>query len=412
MSEDVREARGGSGRRGLEPEQERHQRCQPAHRDGLYRSAAACYARYGEQRGVARASEAAPRRNLGRLVGRLVQVAIAALVAVLLWRAVASLSWRELGRTIAAADLRYTLLGVALLVGRYLVWTLRWRLALRTLEHLVPLPSWLHSFFTVVGAVAANGFTPTAPVVRRPAAGAPCGRGGRARLRARIRGRAVRPGGAPDGADAERCDGGDRAGALVRASRRSLRHWLRRWSAAPSPCRTGCAASTRRASSASAAGSRAGSRAATSRARARRDGCRRSIAHAREALRVVQRLLRERWLRRAALLLGVVFVALNSLALWAFFRALGRPVDPLTAWLAVTVGVAAGGFTGTPGGVGTTEAGMVLALGAMEVGELDAAAATLLYPRAALPVVLVLGVPALVLLEARLRRRAVAEEAA
>ena len=71
---------------------------------------------------------------MARLVGRLVQVAIGGLVAVLVWRAVEALSWRELARSIATADLRFTLLGVALLVGRYLVWTLRWRLALRCLE--------------------------------------------------------------------------------------------------------------------------------------------------------------------------------------------------------------------------------------------------------------------------------------
>src|SRR6185503_12409930 len=121
----------------------------------------ACYAP-----AVSSEASPAPRKpRLGRLLRRLAQVAVAGLVAVLLWRAVEALSWRELARAIAAADLQFTLLGVALLVGRYFVWTLRWRLAQRSVEHVTPLPGWLHSFFTVVGAVAANGFTPTAPVV-------------------------------------------------------------------------------------------------------------------------------------------------------------------------------------------------------------------------------------------------------
>jgi len=352
-----------------------------------------------------------PRGNLGRLVGRLVQVAIAALVAVLVWRAVASLSWRELGRTIAAADLRYTLLGVALLVGRFLIWTLRWRLALRTLEHLVPLPSWLHSFFIVVGAVAANGFTPTAPVVggllRARHAG---GQGERAFGRVygvvlfdQVAHQTVLT---LSGAMAAialalwfgRVGLAAALAAAVVGGAVAVSYWLRGLDEARVE-RIGGWIEGRLAG-----GDVEG---------ARKEGRLQALhAHAREALRVVQRLLRDGWLRRAALLLGVVFVALNSMALWAFFRALGRPVDPLTAWLAVTVGVAAGGFTGTPGGVGTTEAGMVLALRAMDVGELDAAAATLLYRGLHYAVVLLLGLPALVLLEARLRRRAVVEEAA
>src|SRR6185503_8113211 len=133
--------------------------------------------------------------------------------------------------------------------------------------------------------------------------------------------------------------------------------------------------------------------------------------HAREALRVVQELLEEAWLRRAALLLGVAFVALNALALWSCFRALGRPVDPLAAWAAMSLGALAGGLSGTPGGIATTEAGMVVALMALEVPELEAAAATLLYRGLHYLVVLVLGLPALVLLEARLRRRLAGEEA-
>jgi len=361
-----------------------------------------------------------PKARLGRLVARLAQVAIAGLVVVVVWRAVEVLSWRELASSIAAADLRYVLLGVALLVGRYLVWTLRWRLAQRSVEHLVPLPGWLHSFFTVVGAVAANGFTPTAPVVggllrarHGQGAGGVQGAGGAGeRAFGRVYGvvlfdqvahQTVLALSAAFAAVAAALWAGRTAvaaaiAAALLAGAAVASYWLRGLDEARVERISGWL--DRRLAGGDVEG-------------ARREGRLQAIhAHGREALRVVQRLLQQRWLRRAALLLGVVFVALNSLALWAFFRALGRPVDPLTAWLAVTVGVVAGGFTGTPGGVGTTEAGMVLALAAMQVSELDAAAATLLYRGLHYLVVLALGVPALVLLEARLRRRAVVEEAA
>jgi uncharacterized protein (TIRG00374 family) len=358
-----------------------------------------------------------PRGNLGRLVARLAQIAIAALVVGVVWRAVEALSWRELASSIAAADLRYVLLGVALLVGRYLVWTLRWRLAQRSVEHLVPLPGWPHSFFTVVGAVAANGFTPTAPVVggllrARHGQGAAGAAGAGERAFGRVYGvvlfdqvahQTVLALNAAFAAVAAALWAGRTAvaaaiAAAVLAGAALAAYWLRGFDEARVERLGGWL--DRRLTGGDVEG-------------ARREGRLQAIhAHGREALRVVQRLLQQHWLRRTALLLGVVFVALNSLALWAFFRALGRPVDPLTAWLAVTVGVVAGGFTGTPGGVGTTEAGMVLALAALHVGELDAAAATLLYRGLHYLVVLALGVPALVLLEARLRRRAVAEEVA
>ncbi len=337
----------------------------------------------------------------------------------MVWRAVEALSWRELASSIAAADLRFVLLGVGLLVGRYLVWTLRWRLAQRSVEHLVPLPGWLHSFFTVVGAVAANGFTPTAPVV-----------GGLLRAR-HSRGAAGQgPGGAGERAFG-RVYGVVLFDQVAHQTVLALNAAFAAVAAALWAGRTAVAAAIAAALLAGAAVAsywlRGLDEARVERISgwldrrlaggdvedARREGRLQAIhAHGREALRVVQRLLQQRWLLCTALLLGVVFVALNSLALWAFFRALGRPVDPFTAWLAVTVGAVAGGFSGTPGGVGTTEAGMVLALAAMQVSELDAAAATLLYRGVHYLVVLAVGVPALVLLEARLRRRAAVEEVA
>ena len=334
------------------------------------------------------------------LAKRLLQLAVLALVVALLWRAVRLLSWRELGHLIASADLRWTLFGLALLVGRYLVWTLRWRLSLRCLG---PLPSVLHSFFTIVGAVAANGFTPTAPVVGGLMR-ARHGTGTSDHVFGRVYGVVLF-----DQVAHQLVVGTNATLAVVATAA-----WLGRPGIA-----AGIAAAFLIAATVTAWWFRGLDEARVERitgwleARLARRGQGTLAAvhqHASEALQVVQRLLGERWLRRMALLLGLVFVAFNALALWAMLHAIGQSTDPLTAWAAVAVGGLAGAFGGTPGGVATTEAGMVVALTVLEVPELQAAAATLLYRGLHYAVVLALGVPALVLLEARLRRRLAGEE--
>lgn len=334
------------------------------------------------------------RQRLGPILRRLVRLGVAVAVLALLWRAVRLVGWRELWHLLRAADPTWTVVGVGLLVGRYLVCTLRWRLALR---YLGPLPSAWHSFLSVVGGICANNLTPTLPVGGLVRARLDAGRGDRtfgtvygAVLFDQIAHHVVitlngcvailgaalwygRPALAAAGAAALLL-----AAALVSS-------WFRRLDGERVERITGWL-DRRRA--------------------ARGEGRLQALhEHGSAALRVVQRLLEESWLRRSALLLGLVFVALNTLAQWAFFHALGRPVDLLTVWVAVTIGVMTGYFTGTPGGVGTTEAGMVIALSAMGVPELDAAAATLLYRGLHYVVMLALGLPALVILEARVRRR-------
>jgi uncharacterized protein (TIRG00374 family) len=289
-----------------------------------------------------------------------------------------------------------------LLVGRYLVWTLRWRLALRCLG---PLPSVLHSFLTIVGAVAANGVTPTAPVV-----------GGLMR---------ARHGGGPGEQVFGRVYGVVLFDQLAHQLVVAVNGALAVAAAAVWLGRPGIAAAI-------AAGLLIAAALATSwlrrldearvaritrRLEKRLEGRERGKLHAIhehavEALQVIQRLLGERWLRRAVLLLGVVFVAFNAGALWSMLRAIGYPAAPLTAWVAVAVGSLVAAFTGSPGGVATTEAGIVITLAALEVPELQAAAGTLLYRGLHYVVVLALGVPALLLLEARLRRRSAAGGAA
>jgi uncharacterized protein (TIRG00374 family) len=334
--------------------------------------------------------EARPAR-FGRSLRWLLQLALASAAVWLIWRTLSGVSWRDLRALLAGAAPGYTALGIVLLVARFAIWSHRWRLALRFLG---PLPGVWTSFFSIVASACANAFTPTGVVV-----------GGL------LRGRHL-------------AGGGDRTfgrvygvvlfDQLAHQTVIGLTGWLAFVGLALLYHRTLLAASAAAALLVAAA---AGSYALRwlDEERIERLGAwldRRPWtgsqgvlqtlhAHGRDSLRVMRQLLRDASLRRAALLLGVVYALVQALALWALFRAIDRPADLLTAWVAVTVGVMAGGFTGTPGGVGTTEAGMVLSLRAMEVGELEALGATLLFRGLHYLVVLALGLPALVFLEAR-----------
>jgi uncharacterized membrane protein YbhN (UPF0104 family) len=80
----------------------------------------------------------------------------------------------------------------------------------------------------------------------------------------------------------------------------------------------------------------------------------------------------------AALLLGVAAWGLEGLALGVLLQGLGAPVPWPTAVAAFSAGTLAGVVSLLPGGLGTTEAGMVGLLVAQGVGHEAAVAATLL----------------------------------
>jgi uncharacterized membrane protein YbhN (UPF0104 family) len=329
------------------------------------------------------------------------QLLLIALAGWLAGRVLASVGWRDLGERLRTADPLFTALALALLVGRFVIWDLRWRLAFRVLAD--PPSPW-HSFFTLLGSASANTLTPTARLV-----------GGLLRARyisftgdhtfGHVFGVVV-------------------FDQLAHQTVLVITGWLAfagmAWVLGHQGLALGALAAL--AVAAAVAGRLMGGLVGEGRGRlaallerraaALDAGALQSVyAHGSEAVAVVRRLLGVPSLRRAALLLGIVYVLLNGMAQWALFYAIGHPIDALTVLLAVTVGVAVGAFTGTPGGVGTTEAGMVLAYVALEVPRVDAAAATVFYRGLHYLVVLALGLPALLVFEARLRRRA-REEAA
>ena len=119
-------------------------------------------------------------------------------------------------------------------------------------------------------------------------------------------------------------------------------------------------------------------------------------------MRVFLHLLRRPALHLRAALLGLLYVAFNVGAQWLVFSALGRPIDLAVAFAGISLGIAAGSLTGTPGGLGTTEAAMVAAFTLLGVDRVDAAAGTLLCRGLHYATVLGLGLPALLVLEFRL----------
>jgi uncharacterized protein (TIRG00374 family) len=338
-----------------------------------------------------------------RLLRLGVQAAVVAFALWLVGRMMGAVHWRELVDRLRAADPTFTALAVVLLVGRFVVWDLRWRLAL---ERLGDLPSAFHSFFTLLGAVCANTMMPTARVI-----------GGLLRARytsgrgehtfGRVYGvvlfdqiahqtvMAVTGWLAFAGMAFQLGMRGLAFGSLVALLMSAIlaTTWLGRWVRGDEDRFTGfIAARVRRL----AAGKR----------------IRGVVEHGREAVGVVRTLFGDSSLRRQALALGVLYMLLNSLAQWVLFRAMAQPVDLLTVLVAVTLGTAAGAFSGTPGGVGTTEAGMVLAYVALEVPQVEAAAGTLFYRGLHYLVILALGLPALLVFEGRLRQRQREEETA
>ncbi len=127
----------------------------------------------------------------------------------------------------------------------------------------------------------------------------------------------------------------------------------------------------------------------------------RFFAHGHEAVGVFVGLLRHRPVHMKAALLGTGFFLMNVLAQWCVFRSLRMDVDPAVILAGVALGNAAGMLTGTPGGLGTTEAAMVASFAAMGMDRVDAAAGTLLYRALHYVSILALGLPALAFLELR-----------
>jgi uncharacterized protein (TIRG00374 family) len=333
---------------------------------------------------------------------RLLKAAVAAITLVLTYRFVThtGFDWSRLAQRMAAAKPLYIALGTALLLARYAVWDWRFRLAARAA---VGRSSGVAlGFFVLLASAALNLITPTARVL-----------GGF--MRARYFARANRR---PFGF----LYGVVLYDQIAHHTVMSLCTWITFAATAFALGRDALGASALAALAASVAGLAVWSRRRDpsgenpivrflARRAERDEGRLQSLfAHGHEAVGVFVRLLAIVRLRYQAVLLGALYFLVNGLAQWAMFLAIGAPVDPFVAVAVVALGTAVGTLSGAPGGIGTTELAMMASFKLLGVDEVVAAAGTLLYRGLHYAAVLVVGLPALGLLE--WRAGGAAEEAA
>ena len=123
------------------------------------------------------------------------------------------------------------------------------------------------------------------------------------------------------------------------------------------------------------------------------------LATGRNLLDRLREILSDRRLQGRMAVLSAAHFLFNAGAQWLLFSALGQEVWPLAVIVAVALGTGAGFLSGTPGGVGTTEAAMIGSYVLLGIEQVDAAAATLLYRGLHYSLVLGLGLPSLIWLE-------------
>lgn len=352
----------------------------------------------------------APRRSR-RWIGHAVHWGLAIGTVALAAHLLSGIDWGDLGDRISHAAPVWIVAATLCLLGRWVVWARRWRLAACRLG---PAPGTVRMSLMVIASAALNHLTPAARVLG-------------SLLRARHLSHANgRPFGQAFGSVLF-----DQVAQQVSMTGMTI---LALAVAAWSMGRYAVAAGAAAAAAALLAGltvgwlrMRAGggqrladfARRLAERAH-RRSGQRqrggwgeragRALDGGREAVRVLRRLLGDGRLLAYSLVFGIAYAMVNAAALWAVFRSLGDDVGFAVALASVALGVAAGTLVGTPGGLGAAEAAIVGSLVALGVDRVDATAAALLYRGLHYLTVFGAGLPALALLE--LRRRKTARAAA
>lgn len=321
----------------------------------------------------------------------LLKVGISILALYFTWRLLAGLDWHELAGRLAEASWFYLGPAILFLLARWAVWDWRFRLAAREAVGLSP--GNVLGYFVLKASAALNLITPSARLI-----------GGlmRARYFARAAGR-------PFGL----LYGVVLYDQVAHHFVMTLATWVALIATAWAVGRTGLSLAAAVALVVVGTGlwvwGRRGGfetnplvRLLARRAERAEGRMQRFYAHGHEAVHVFVRLLAKPSLHLRAVLLGSLYVLFNSGAQWLVFLALDRPIDPLVVFAGVALGAAAGTLTGTPGGLGTTEAAMVASFAALGVDRVDAAAGTLLFRGLHYATVLGLGLPALLILEFRL----------
>ena len=354
------------------------------------------------------------------------KLALLALALWLAWRLLEELAWEDLAARMEAARRPWLAAALVALTLRFVIWDQRWR---RAIVRVGPLPPRSLSLAALLSAATVNSVTPTARVLGgvmrarylSKAVGEPMGRAYGSVLFDQLAHQVV--------------IGGVTWLSLIAAAAVSGRGELALGlAAALAAAGAVFALWLRRRRSGSGNGGGSGSEGALVRWLAERVAGRgaeaaagedstesgsesggelmagevgrltRLVAHGREAVGVVRKLLADRRLRAEVVLLGIAFFLVNASAQWMVFEALGADVAFIVVLAVVALGAMAGVAVGTPGGLGGAEAAMIASFTAFGVAPLDAAAGSLLYRALHFVVILGLGTPSLVWLEMRLGR--------
>lgn len=320
---------------------------------------------------------------------RLLKTGITVLALWLTWRLLQGIEWSVLEERLEEANWYYLVPGLILMTGRYLLWQARIReTSWLAIERR---PGWGLTFWMLLASAALNLITPSARLI-----------GGPMRARYLARGLA-RPFGQVYGVVLY--------DQVAHQAAMSGCTWIAVIAAAPSFGQTWIGVLGAVLLVAVVLGVALWSRRSRSfmenplvlflakRATKTEGRTQRLYAHGHEAVGVFVRLLGQKRLHGLAAVLGACFFLTNLLAQWCVFRSLDMDVAPLVILAGVALGNAAGMLTGTPGGLGTTEAAMVASFTAMGMDRVDAAAGTLLYRALHYLSILGLGVPALLVLE-------------
>jgi uncharacterized protein (TIRG00374 family) len=320
---------------------------------------------------------------------RLLKAGITVLALWLTWRLLRGIEWSVLEERLEEANWYYLVPGLLLMTGRYLLWQARIRQA--SWLAIGRRPEWGLSFWVLLASAALNLITPSARLIGGP-------------MRARYFARGlVRPFGEVYGVVLY--------DQVAHQAAMSGCTWIAVILAAPSFGQPWIGVLGAVLLVALILGLVLWSRKSRSfeenplvrflaRRAAKTEGrTQRLYSHGHEAVEIFVRLLGENRLHGLAMVLGSGFFVTNILAQWCVFRSLGLEVAPLVIVAGVALGNAAGMLTGTPGGLGTTEAAMISSFTGMGIDPVDAAAGTLLYRALHYLSILGLGVPALLTLE-------------
>lgn len=358
------------------------------------------------------------------------KLALLALALWLAWRLLAELAWEDLAARMEAARRPWLAAALVALTVRFVIWDQRWRQAIARVG---PLPPRSLSLPALLSAATVNTVTPTARVLGgvmrarylSKAMGEPMGRAYGSVLFDQLAHQVVIGGVTWLSLVAAAAVSGRGELALglavaLAATTAAFALWLRRrrngsangggngsegalvrWLAERVAGRGAEAAA---AEGGGAGGDESGGESGGERLDGEVGRLTRLVAHGREAVGVVRRLLADRRLRAEVVFLGIAFFLVNASAQWMVFEALGADVPFIVVLAVVALGAMAGVAVGTPGGLGGAEAAMIASFTAFGVAPLDAAAGSLLFRALHFVVILGLGTPSLVWLEMRLGR--------